>query len=47
MALNRIAVYLEEDEVMNQVSTLKKDYSQPHLPGTDDGWTRKCDIQME
>ena len=36
VALNRIAVYLEEDEVTDQVSTLKKDYSQPHLPGAED-----------
>jgi hypothetical protein len=36
VALNRMAVYLEEDEVTDQVSTLKKDYSQPHPPGTED-----------
>jgi hypothetical protein len=43
-----IAVYLEEDEVTDQVSTFKKDYSKPHLPGTeDDLGLEKCDIQME
>jgi len=36
VALKRIAVYLEEDEVTDQVSSLKKDYSQPHLPGAED-----------
>jgi ABC-type multidrug transport system fused ATPase/permease subunit len=36
VALKRIAVYLEEDEVTDQVSTLKKDYSQPHLPGAEE-----------
>lgn len=36
IALNRISVYLEEEEVTDQVSSLKKDYSQPHLPGSDD-----------
>ena len=34
VALKHIAVYLEE--VTNQVLTLKKDYSQPHLPGAED-----------
>ena len=36
VALKRIAVYLEEDEVTDQVSSLKRDYSQPHLPGAED-----------
>ena len=36
VALKRIAVYLEEDEVTDQVSSLKKDYSHPHLPGAED-----------
>ena len=36
VALKRIAVYLEEEEVTDQVSTLKKDYSQPRLPGAED-----------
>ncbi|KAF8887923.1 multidrug resistance-associated ABC transporter [Gymnopilus junonius] len=37
VALKRIAVYLEEDEVTDQVSSLKKDYSLPLLPGEDEG----------
>jgi ABC-type multidrug transport system fused ATPase/permease subunit len=37
VALNRIAVYLDEEEVTDQVSILKKDYSEPHLLGVDDG----------
>lgn len=36
IALKRIAVYLDEDEVTDQVSSLKKDYSEPHLPGAHD-----------
>ena len=36
VALNRIAVYLDEEEVTDQVSTLKKDYSEPHLSGAED-----------
>ncbi|KAF8963320.1 multidrug resistance-associated ABC transporter [Flammula alnicola] len=36
VALNRIAVYLDEEEVTDQVSSLKKDYSEPLLPGADD-----------
>ncbi|TFK37295.1 multidrug resistance-associated ABC transporter [Crucibulum laeve] len=36
VALKRIAVYLDEDEVTDQVSSLKKDLSGPHLPGLDD-----------
>lgn len=31
VALNRVAVYLEEDEVTAQVSSLKKDATQPPL----------------
>ncbi|KAF8890823.1 multidrug resistance-associated ABC transporter [Gymnopilus junonius] len=31
VAVNRIAVYLEEDEVTEQVSTLKREHSGPHL----------------
>ncbi|KAF9555963.1 multidrug resistance-associated ABC transporter [Agrocybe pediades] len=37
VALKRIAVYLDEEEVSDQVSSLKKDYSEPLLPGGDDG----------
>lgn len=35
MALNRIEVYLGEDEVSDQVSSLKKDMSTPQLPDPD------------
>ena len=35
--MNRIAVYLDEEEVTDQVSSLKKDYSLPLLPGEDEG----------
>ncbi|KAJ6615389.1 multidrug resistance-associated ABC transporter [Mycena sp. CBHHK59/15] len=34
--LDRIAVYLAEDEVTEQVSSLKHDLSEPHLPGSED-----------
>ena len=33
VALNRIAVYLDEEEVTDQVSSLKKGYAEPYLPG--------------
>lgn len=33
VSLNRIAVYLQEDEVTEQVSSLKKDRSEPQLLG--------------
>lgn len=36
VALQRIATYLDEDEVSEQVSSLKKDRSDPYLPGDDD-----------
>ncbi|TFK37278.1 multidrug resistance-associated ABC transporter [Crucibulum laeve] len=36
VALERVAVYLDEDEVTDQVSSLKKDHSDPHLLGSDD-----------
>ncbi|KAF7342473.1 ABC bile acid [Mycena venus] len=36
ISLNRIAVYLEEDEVTAQVSSLKKDLSVPLLDGAED-----------
>ncbi|KAJ7917702.1 hypothetical protein B0H13DRAFT_1994625 [Mycena leptocephala] len=36
ISLNRIAVYLEEDEVSAQVSSLKKDMSIPLLDGAED-----------
>jgi ABC-type transport system involved in cytochrome bd biosynthesis fused ATPase/permease subunit len=35
VALNRIAVFLDEEEVTDQVSSLKKDNTGPHLPGAD------------
>ena len=34
--MNRIAVFLDEEEVTEQVSALKKDYSEPYLPRADD-----------
>ena len=37
VALKRIAVYLEEEEVTDQVSSLKKDHSQPYSSGDDEG----------
>jgi len=35
VALNRIAVFLGEEEVTDQVSSLKKDNTVPYLPGAD------------
>jgi hypothetical protein len=35
--LKRIDVYLDEGEVTDQVSSLKKDYSEPYLFGDDEG----------
>lgn len=37
VALKRISVYLDEDEVTEQVSSLKKTRSEPLLPGADEG----------
>ncbi|PPQ62804.1 hypothetical protein CVT24_000498 [Panaeolus cyanescens] len=37
VALKRIAVYLDEDEVSEQVSSLKKNASELHLPGENEG----------
>ncbi len=34
--MNRIAVFLDEEEVTEQVSSLKNGYSEPYLPRTDD-----------
>ena len=42
VALKRIAVYLEEEEVTDQVSSLKKDYSEPCLFGDDEGLGLEC-----
>ena len=37
VTLKRIGVYLDEDEVTDQVSSLKKDSSEPYLSGDDEG----------
>ena len=37
VTLKRISVYLDEEEVTDQVSSLKKDYSEPYLLGDDEG----------
>lgn len=37
IALNRIAVYLDEEEVTDQVSSLKKDHSGPYASGDNEG----------
>jgi hypothetical protein len=37
VTLKRIAVYLNEEEVTDQVSSLKKDSSEPYLSGDDEG----------
>ena len=42
VALNRIAVYLNEEEVTDQVSSLKKDYSELHLFGDVEGLGLEC-----
>ena len=42
VTLNRIAVYLDEEEVTDQVSSLKKDSSEPHLFGDDEGLGLEC-----
>jgi hypothetical protein len=42
VALKRIAVYLDEDEVTDQVSSLKKDCSEPYLSGDDEGLGLEC-----
>ncbi|KAJ6563543.1 hypothetical protein B0H10DRAFT_2169170 [Mycena sp. CBHHK59/15] len=36
IAVDRIAVFLGEAEVTDQVSSLKKDFSEPELPGSED-----------
>ena len=36
VTLKRIAVYLDEEEVTDQVSSLKKDYSERYISGDDD-----------
>ena len=42
VTLKRISVYLDEEEVTDQVSSLKKDYSKPYLLGNDDGLGLEC-----
>ena len=42
VALKRIAVYLDEEEVTDQVSSLKKDCSAPYLSGDDEGLGLEC-----
>jgi hypothetical protein len=42
VTLKRIAVYLDEEEVTDQVSSLKKDYSEPYLFGGDEGLGLEC-----
>ena len=42
VALKRIAVYLDEEEVTDQVSTLKKEHSEPYLSGEDEGLGLEC-----
>jgi hypothetical protein len=42
VTLKRIAVYLDEEEVTDQVSSLKKDYSEPYLFGDDEGLGLDC-----
>ena len=42
VTLKRIAVYLDEEEVTDQVSSLKKDYSEPYLSGNDEGLGLEC-----
>lgn len=37
VALNRIAVFLREEEVTDQVSSLKKDKTEQYLPGEHEG----------
>ena len=55
VTLNRIAVYLDEEEVTDQVSALKKDSSEPYLSGEDEGlgledatfkWNEVVDIEV-
>jgi ABC-type multidrug transport system fused ATPase/permease subunit len=42
VTLKRIAVYLDEEEVTDQVSSLKKDYTEPCLFGDDEGLGLEC-----
>ena len=42
VTLKRISVYLDEEEVTDQVSSLKKDYSKPYLFGNDEGLGLEC-----
>ena len=42
VTLKRISVYLDEEEVTDQVSSLKKDCSKPYLLGNDEGLGLEC-----
>ena len=42
VALKRIAVYLDEEEVTDQVSSLKKDNPETYLSGDDEGLGLEC-----
>ena len=42
VTLKRIAVYLDEEEVSDQVSSLKRDYSESHLFDGDEGLGLDC-----
>ena len=42
VSLKRIAVYLDEEEVTDQVSSLKKNYPEPCLFGDDEGLGLEC-----
>ena len=42
VTLKRIAVYLDEEEVTDQVSSLKKDYSERYISGDDEGLGLEC-----
>ena len=42
VALKRISVYLDEEEVTDQVSSLKEEYSEPYLSGDEEGLGLEC-----
>ena len=42
VTLKRISVYLDEQEVTDQVSSLKKDCSKPYLLGNEEGLGLEC-----
>ncbi|TFK37596.1 multidrug resistance-associated ABC transporter [Crucibulum laeve] len=47
VAIKRIAVYLDEEEVTEQVSSLKKDLSEPYPPGSDDDGLGLADASLK